>query len=559
MKKLALTLLLISMSYTMQAQFSINGHTVPFDSQTNTWLATIAETLFGNDNQLTVSLQDRWEQITINDETVNGQYTFKQLTADSSYPATVTDADGHSLTGVIRFTFLPLIQLKGEFGYDYQDGRVIIAHPEHDADSSYTAKIKWRGGTTNAEGKHKRNYNIKFEKDVKLFDMRSDNNWMLDAGQPDVFRLRNRIAMDIWNDMAHKPYYADLEPKARNGVKGRVVEVFLNNEYRGIYNLSEKLDRKQMKLMKVNPLTSEIHGVLYKGISWNYTIMNDSIYQYDNHSETLYGYKVKYPDLNDNDTTDWKPLVDAINHNLILSYDDLEFEKQVSDWFDIPVLIDYSIFVSSINALDNNGKNTFWAVYDKSVNHQLTLAPWDLDCTFGQRWGSLMADAALPNNLVDVTIGVLYNFYRTNALQFNDRLNLRYKELRQEGNVLSTDSLISRVTKYYQALKKSGAAQRETAKWSGDSDVWGDTIDFDKEYDYICNWITQHMQAIDKKGFPLQYDDNYFERLTTIKSTINKYNLNNKYIYTLSGQHVQNTKPLRSGIYIVNGKKIVIK
>lgn len=559
MKKLALTLLLISMSYTMQAQFSINGHTVPFDSQTNTWLATIAETLFGNDNQLTVSLQDRWEQITINDETVNGQYTFKQLTADSSYPATVTDADGHSLTGVIRFTFLPLIQLKGEFGYDYQDGRVIIAHPEHDADSSYTAKIKWRGGTTNAEGKHKRNYNIKFEKDVKLFDMRSDNNWMLDAGQPDVFRLRNRIAMDIWNDMAHKPYYADLEPKARNGVKGRVVEVFLNNEYRGIYNLSEKLDRKQMKLMKVNPLTSEIHGVLYKGISWNYTIMNDSIYQYDNHSETLYGYKVKYPDLNDNDTTDWKPLVDAINHNLILSYDDLEFEKQVSDWFDIPVLIDYSIFVSSINALDNNGKNTFWAVYDKSVNHQLTLAPWDLDCTFGQRWGSLMADAALPNNLVDVTIGVLYNFYRTNALQFNDRLNLRYKELRQEGNVLSTDSLISRVTKYYQALKKSGAAQRETAKWSGDSDVWGDTIDFDKEYDYICNWITQHMQAIDKKGFPLQYDDNYFERLTTIKSTINKYNLNNKYIYTLSGQRVQNTKPLRSGIYIVNGKKIVIK
>ena len=559
MKKLALTLLLISMSYTMQAQFSINGHTVPFDSQTNTWLATIAETLFGNDNQLTVSLQDRWEQITINDETVNGQYTFKQLTADSSYPATVTDADGHSLTGVIRFTFLPLIQLKGEFGYDYQDGRVIIAHPEHDADNSYTAKIKWRGGTTNAEGKHKRNYNIKFEKDVKLFDMRSDNNWMLDAGQPDVFRLRNRIAMDIWNDMAHKPYYADLEPKARNGVKGRVVEVFLNNEYRGIYNLSEKLDRKQMKLMKVNPLTSEIHGVLYKGISWNYTIMNDSIYQYDNHSETLYGYKVKYPDLNDNDTTDWKPLVDAINHNLILSYDDLEFEKQVSDWFDIPVLIDYSIFVSSINALDNNGKNTFWAVYDKSVNHQLTLAPWDLDCTFGQRWGSLMADAALPNNLVDVTIGVLYNFYRTNALQFNDRLNLRYKELRQEGNVLSTDSLISRVTKYYQALKKSGAAQRETAKWSGDSDVWGDTIDFDKEYDYICNWITQHMQAIDKKGFPLQYDDNYFERLTTIKSTINKYNLNNKYIYTLSGQRVQNTKPLRSGIYIVNGKKIVIK
>ena len=226
-------------------------------------------------------------------------------------------------------------------------------------------------------------------------------------------------------------------------------------------------------------------------------------------------------------------------------------------------MIDYSVFLSSINALDNSGKNMFWAIYDKDFTKRLTLAPWDLDCTFGQRWGNLLTEGepslASPQYLSDVIIAVFWLLYRDNALQFNDRMNQRYQELRQSGNILSTESLVSRFTKYYQMVKNSGAAQREEVKWSGDSDVWGDTIDFDKEYDYICNWITQHMQAIDKKGFPLQYDDNYFERLTTIKSTINKYNLNNKYIYTLSGQRVQNTKPLRSGIYIVNGKKIVIK
>ena len=563
MKKILFILSFLSITYNLQAQLIINGHIAPYDYFTNTWLAVITESQFEKDNLLSINTIDGQSIILINEELINNQYVFQQITTESTYPTTIIDADGHTVKGNIKFTFLPVIHLNGQFGYDYQKGTITIANPELNADSVYTANLKWRGGTTNAEGKHKRNYNIKFEKDVKLFDMRSDNNWMLDAGQPDVFRLRNRIAMDIWNDMAHKPYYADLEPKARNGVKGRVVEVFLNNEYRGIYNLSEKLDRKQMKLMKVNPLTSEIHGVLYKGISWNYTIMNDSIYQYDNHSETLYGYEVKYPDLNDNDTTDWKPLVDAINKNLILAYNDYEFEKQIDEWFDVPVIIDFGVFLSSVNALDNYGKNMFWAIYDKTITNRLTLAPWDLDCTFGQRWGGKLSEGENANNspqhLTDVMLSLFYTFYRTNALQFNDRLNLRYKELRQEGNVLSTDSLISRVTKYYQALKKSGAAQRETAKWSGDSDVWGDTIDFDKEYDYICNWITQHMQAIDKKGFPLQYDDNYFERLTTIKSTINKYNLNNKYIYTLSGQRVQNTKPLRSGIYIVNGKKIVIK
>jgi len=543
----------------MYAQLSINGHIVPFDSQTNTWLATIEETQFGKDNQLTVSLEDGWQNITINEEIVNGQYTFQKVTAENSYPTTISDAEGHTVSGFIQFTFLPLIQLKGEFGYEYQEGIVTIINPEQTKDDIYSANLKWRGGTTNTAVKHKRNYSIKFSKDIQLFGMRSDNNWILDAGQPDVFRLRNRIAMDIWNDMASKPYYADQEPKALNGVRGRVVEVFLNDEYRGIYNLSEKLDRKQMKLKKVDE-NGGVHGVLYKGVSWNYTSMNDSIYQYDNYSDTLFGYEVKYPEPNDdNDSTDWKPLVDATNRILILSYDKREFEKEVEEWFDIPVMIDYSVFLSSVNALDNSGKNMFWAIYDKDVTKRLTLAPWDLDCTFGQRWGTLFTNGdishASPKYLSDVVVAVFYLLYTYNSLQFNDRLNQRYKELRKNGNVLSTESLISRVTKYYETVKKSGAAQRETAKWSGDTDVWGDVIDFDKEYEYICSWITQHMEIIDNYGFPVYYNNN-----TSIKSPFVDNNTSTETVYTLSGQRINsNTKTLKPGIYIINNKKVIIR
>ena len=562
MKKLLLLLILISLTSHIQAQLIINYHAVHYDSHTNTWLATIPETMFGKDCLLTVTLQDGYKQLTIDNELVNNQHIFKKISAESVYHASITDTDNNTMTGVIQFTFLPIVHLIGDFGYEYQHGTVTIVNPdEQNDDHALTAKIKWRGGTTNTDDKHKRNYNLKFDTDIQFFDMREDNNWMLDAGQPDVFRLRNRIAMDLWNDFAHKPYYVDYEPKARNGVKGRIVEVFLNDEYRGIYNFSEKMDRKQLKLKKVDKLGG-IHGILYKGKTWHNTIMNDSIYSYDNYSDVLLGYEIKYPKLGEDcDSIDWQPLVDLNNNILILCYDDEEFEKQIEEWLDIPVMIDYCVFLSSVNALDNSGKNIFWAIYDKAITKRMTLVPWDLDCTFGQRWGGTMvteeSDQTSPEYFYDVAIACFINFYRTNALQFNDRLNERYQELRQNGNVLSTDSLIQRFTKYHNAIKKSGAAQRETEKWSGDTDIKGEEIDFDKEYDYICNWITKHMEAVDKKGFPVLYDKEYIDSLfAKVDNRIITYKNNNN-IYSLSGQRMNSTKPLKHGIYIINRKKVI--
>lgn len=562
MKKNIISILLSVIALTLQAQIYVNGHIAPFDSETNTWLATIAENQFGKDNQLPISLQDGWNKIVIDGNVVNSQYTFKQINAKSRYETTVTDTKGNTITGYIQFTFLPVVYLEGMFGYDYQRGTVTITIPnEQGNDYVLSGRIKWRGRSTNTKNKHKRNYNIKLDTDTQLFDLRKDNNWMLDAGQPDVFRMRNRIAMDIWNDMASKPYYADKEPKARNGVRGYMVEVFLNDEYRGIYNLSEKLDRKQMKLKKVDE-SGNIHGVLYKGITWDDVSMNDSIYNYDNYAHNLLGYEVKYPKPGDDcDSTDWKPLVDANNNIIILCYNDEEFEKQIEQWLDVPVMIDYSIFLSSVNALDNSGKNMFWAIYDKETSNRMTLAPWDLDLTFGQRWGGILAaeknDHTSPKYFTDVVIAGFFNFHRTNALHYNDRLNERYQELRQNGNVLSTESLIERFTKYYNALKNSGAAQRETDKWSGDSDIQGEEIDFDKEYEYICDWITKHMEAVDKKGFPVLYDKEYMDSIFARIDNKIIINKSDNHIYTLSGQRINSTNQLKHGIYIVNRKKVI--
>ena len=554
----------------------IGGRHVFVDTLSNIFLCSIPEALFDTDTTLTVSLQEPWQQITIDGQTLTDScYTFHNITANHTWQVTLLSDQGQQLQGNLQFTFLPIVQLIGNFGYDYQEGQLLLAHPDSIPSppsslllppSSFTASIKWRGGTTNTDSKHKRNYKVKFPADISLLGMRNDNNWMLDAGQPDVFRLRNRIAMDLWNDFATPPYHADQKPKARNGVSGKIVELFLNNEYRGIYNLSEMIDRKQLKLKKVNEQTGQIHGCLYKGVSWNHTQMFEFFEDYDNTKESFWGFEVKYPDLNDADTTDWTPLIEA--SNFALQSSDQQFENHIADYFDIPVLVDYSIFVSIVNAVDNSGKNTYWAIYDKTADKRLTPTPWDLDATFGQRWGGRLSsgdnDHATPYYITDVDVNVFFRLYKNNVLQFNDLMNERYQQLHQPGGVLSTDSIISRFTYYYKAIKNSGAAQRETNKWNGDSDVWGDTIDFDREYRYICNWIRKHMDIINKMTFPLFYNKEFFDLLDIASPNTQLSTVNHQLstIYNLNGQKVSNSQlsnaKLNRGIYIRNGKKFVV-
>lgn len=507
------------------------SHRAAYDSVTNVWLCTVPEDVF----------QDNYKP-------------------DSTYTMTFTDSLGHEVSINVQYTFLPIVILEGDFGYGYKTGTVTVADPVVDADSVLTARVKWRGGTTNGDDKHKRNYKIKFDHDVRFFGLRSDNDWILDAGQPDVFRMRNRMAMDVWNKMARKPYYADRKPNARNGVRGRMVEVFLNNEYRGIYNMSECMDRKQLKLNKTDEETGSIHGCLYKGVSFEKTGMFNYFGQYDNTKDTFYGYEMKYPDIDDSDTVDWAPLVAA--NNFALNSSNVRFLQHVEEYFDIPVLVDYNIFFNVVNAVDNTGKNMYWALYDKDSTQCLTPTPWDLDATFGQRWGGkLVVEIAegffnSPEFKLDFELMLTYRFFRDNALDYVGQLNERYRQLRQPGQPLYTDSILAIVDYYYSQVKNSGAARREMAKWSGDSDVWGDVIDFDAEYQYIRDWVKRRMDFIDQTELPLLYKQSYFDELSVSPPTM--ATTASRQLYNLSGQRVSQNGGLRPGLYIRNGKKVVI-
>lgn len=567
----------------VQAQLKIGGCSVCLDTLTNTLFATIPQRMFGTDARLMVEKEDGWQEVCIIPDggatghsggvpVVGSEYPFYAMSAERKWAVTATRDDGSTLEASLQFTFLPIVQLipvgsgqqllsDGGFGYEYRPAQFLFSHPDSARTDTLSARIKWRGGTTNAVGKHKRNFKINFDEDHRFFGFRNDDKWMLDAGQPDVFRLRNRLAMDIWNSMARKPYYTGQEPKALNGVRGEMVEVFVGDEWRGIYNFSELIDRKQLKLKKMDEKTGEIRGCLYKGVSWDRTQMFNRFESYDNTKDVLGGYEMKYPELgDDSDTVDWRPLVEA--NNFAKSSTDEDFRQRVDDYFDMTAVMDYNIFYNVVNAVDNAGKNMYWAVYDKTKSQRLTPAPWDLDATFGQRWGGMLdivvdeGSFTSPEFRLDLELMLTYRMFKDNPNNYIEQLNDRYQSLRQPGQPLHTDSLLALLTKYYRAVKDSGAAAREETKWSGDSDVWGDTIDFDVQYALIYDWIKRRMDFIDQTEFPLFYKQSYFDAMSismpAASTTVSGQ------LYNLGGQRIGQLSGLRPGLYIRNGKKIFI-
>ena len=536
------------------AQFTINGRSVIYDKVSDTYMVSIPENAFGTDYEASIALDATagWSNLSIEGTDIADNYTFKQVEGNKIYKIHAQEGD-KEINTQLTFTFLPLLVMEGTFGYDYAQGNISLLSPDAAEPTNSFAKVKWRGGSTNTADKHKRNYKIKTlnekgkKQEISLLGMREDNNWILDAGQIDLFRLRNRIATEIWNDFATKPYYASKEPKVKSGVTGKVVEVILNNEYRGIYSLTEAMDRKELKLKKYDDKNQEFHGQLWKVSSWDKATFWDIDKDYDNTQETWHAFETKYPDIDDVNPTDYSPLYEAID--FVANSNDEAFKKEVGDYFDIPVLIDYQLFQETLKPVDNNGKNMYWGIYDVTKSKKLTLAIWDLDASVGQYWQCstpLHPNYVLPNTDLGVKDG--FNLYHRlsslNVDNYNEKVANRYHELRK--TYFSEENLISRYQGYYDMLVKSGAASREECKWSKDSDIGGYPLNFKSEIEYIKNWIINRLNYLDTNQFPIS---------TNISEIHQKENSVQKHIYNMLGQKVSKSY---KGLKIINGKKYYI-
>lgn len=597
----------------------INDKQLVYDGKGNAYFATLPEGM-RNGGDYTAKVTYKLKATNAEGYTlkVNGQepdadgyVTFDNVDCETLYPIELTNASENvDLSAKIRFTFLPIVELNCSSvnSKAYTTGSLRVTDPASlGYDSLMIAAFKYRGASSS--NYPKRSYAIKLRDengnsvDRKLLGYRSDNNWILDAMYIDLACMRNRVATDLWNAFECKPYYADREKKVRTGTRGKFVEVILNGQWWGLYCMTEKMDRKQLKLKKFVPAAqsttgeNEVHGVLYKSNQWTYEVFmghesnddNDNkqvIYPHKKVSdyknilgqETWCEYEFKYPDYED-EAVEWRPLHDAANMvatSFILNID------SVKSRFDYPMLCDYYLFIDLLLATDNHGKNLFWYAYDTQgpEGDKLSLAPWDLDGTFGQDWDGVIT------NTKDVTLDfdtyiknyehgqfAIFDLIKSRS-EWQQDLKDRYAELRIKG-VISGDSIANRFANYASLFEASLADQREQNMWSKayhsrHKDIQGGAT-------YAESWIRRRVNWLDQKyGFDAAVTaineakaEAYFAALGGVGCiSVNAGKAQSVRIYNIAGQLVRNAQVgsgvttingIPAGIYVVNGTKVMVK
>ncbi|MCF0202143.1 MAG: CotH kinase family protein [Bacteroidaceae bacterium] len=473
--------------------------------------------------------------------------------------------DGNQVTKAnIIFTTMPVMDIRHggkmyEGMQDYIWGHLHLTSADTPETVVLSAKYKTRGATASKWSKYSfnmklRNFDTGAEEDSTLLGIRSASSWIMDAMAIDRIKMRNRVCFDLWNQFSRLPYATDFD--GRNGTEGRFVETIINGKYRGIYCLTDRINRKLLDLKKPSTDASgrlqEIRGVMYKSGWWDYTGLTavqrkewEAAIGGDTRNSRMWcNWELVEPE--DYPCAEaWQPMVDLYNYAAYIS--------DVKKHFYIENMADFHLFVLALGLIDNGNKNEFLSArniqkgsetvaseYDKS---RFVFTPWDLDTSLGGAYdGTLYGGNYDQTPIRDYRINNNYPFsgMLTYDTDYKNYLRNRWQSARD--GVLSPANVSAQLWKYALQFTSTGAYERE--KQAVNQNMMDD---LSAEITQIFNWYADHV---------LKLDDflglNHSNGISTVGAD---KGINDGTVYDLQGRKIGTEIPSEKGIYIKNGKK----
>lgn len=381
---------------------------------------------------------------------------------------------------VLYFTPLPIISIEtNNIIVDEPKVQAVFTYSDNEQTLSSNIGIEIRGGSS--QSYPKKTYDIEFwddemgnlNVDMKFGQLREDDDWILDALYNEPLRLRSHTATKLWKQI-QVPYYVNYEPKAKSGADVMYVEMFLNGVYNGLYNLSEPIDRKQLKIKKFN---DNLRGELYKGYTWGASTFT-SLPSYNNNSRVWGGYEFEYP--KSSEITDWSLLYQFTN--FVINSSESEFENDIWSRFEKDNFINYFLFLNLIRATDNTGKNIYLAKYNQGEPY--FYIPWDLDGCFGTIWNGTNSN---------ITDDILTNGFISRVIDRNPKnilIDIANKWFENKNHVFSYASLSESVRQQYETLDNNKIYERESLVYSNYSFEIHDL-------NYTLDWIQNRLNFLD--------------------------------------------------------------
>lgn len=390
------------------------------------------------------------------------------------YPITIISKGNEKKMDLI-FTNLPIVQVISDSPfYDEPKSlvRITIGDPKAKEVFSSYAGIEIRGNFS--RGFDKKSLGFSLWKDPNstsgysstLLGITDNCDWILNSAIIDPSRIRNLVSIELWNSL-NTP---EITRNPHLGVRSKLVEVFINNSFKGIYTFSEKLNH--------HFLDATNEAVLYKAIDWaNGGTTFDGLTPPLSPNNLWNGWKQELPDMKLR--INWEPLFDL--SELVVNGNNEVFLASIEKLIDLDVLIDYYLLLNLTSAFDNVGKNTF--LWKENANAPFLLIPWDLDGSWGINYDGTRTgyESILGNHLY-------HRLYEMNPLNYREKVKERWQYLR--NHQFSKESLFQHFDKYFQELNTSDIIQKENL-------IWNLNLNMEDEQEYIEYWISNRLTFLD--------------------------------------------------------------
>lgn len=407
------------------------------------------------------------------------------ISTGHSFEAYLIKDDNYSVCSVV-FTGMPIMNLSVESSaledeIMINSGTVQIYDPYHASARFQSAECTFhiRGGSS--WNYPKSNYKLEL-KDTKLsfLGMRQDEDWILNSLYDDAGLIHNKISYQVWREIA-----GHNNVKNDEGTTLEFVEVFIDNEYCGVYALTERIDAKELSLGKKD--------ILYKCRADR--IPEEHNYSNEDTDDMRPIFILKYPQ--DYEEEDWEPLKAWVDD--FLKEEAVDYEESTA-LLDMENSIDYNLFCLLIGGMDNRRKNVFFiAEYQDDGTYCFKKVPWDLNATWGNPWVDMdECNFTLyhPEYYQEVSAWAtdVSTLYYYDEVEISSLLYERWQELRKEG-IITKEKIYEMLDEQFTYLHESGAYQRNYRRWPKAKEYWQD--------DYIYEYAEKRISFLDE----------YFEQL----------------------------------------------
>lgn len=354
---------------------------------------------------------------------------------------------------------------------------------------SSTTRLQGRGNST--WDFPKKPFKIKLSQQAKVLDMPANKDWVFIANYSDKSLLRNALAMKCSKilEMPWTPRY-------------RIVEVWINGEYQGVYNLFEKKEVTRNKV-NINLSAGDIYLEIEQNIDCDY---------YFTTNRCRVPVQFKEPDIPSTEVFQSTEKLFRDFETALYSSNFKDPNKGYAAYIDVASFIDNYIIRELAKDVDGNVRKSSFLTVEKNIGKIRFYHVWDFDLSFGNcdyfPW-DMSGCQGNPNG----PYGWWIKDYNTDSYKGNSWYNRLFQDpafvSALQDRWAEVYPELARMPEYIGMLVKEmgDAPKRNFDKWQIlGSYVWPNVVYYDtyeKEVEYLIEFYTKRLEWLDQNIYKL--------------------------------------------------------